>query len=528
MAKKGKFILLGGGAMTVPIAFLLALVIMFLMAATGDEEAEAAELAYSKQCKETGKATGITFGGQMDIILKTLRIHESNENYTDPPNDKAGKGASGAYQFLRSSWNLKLSKDVWSQHGDFAAGAYTAPPNVQDLVAKAWVEYYIVKSSIDLLGVQWFLGKIPKGAEWDQVPSGNVITPREYQRRWMKLYNFLLGEKDANTSPDAGTISPDAAERNSTYKSKANPEDVVAVGDIYRGPASTYGDDTITGYVDLGDRNPDGTPMLPAIGYGITNATPGVAVYNQGTLGGWWLVTGPNGKSGILQQTDYGPSTSRMIDINAVAARHVFGYPAATFPTDQGIWTAKYLGKDVPLNAIKVDTGGTGDAPDITVVVEKPLECNSAEVGSDDGEMVPDAKVPIGPVAASDMVNIQGIFIHKDIAGNLDRMLTAMKAEGLKPGGGGYRSPESQIAVRKKNCGSSYDAIYNKPSSSCSPPTAKPGKSMHEKGMAIDFTCGGYKTFGGSPCWNWLKIHAAEYGFKPFSKEPWHWSTNGN
>ena len=43
-------------------------------------------------------------------------------------------------------------------------------------------------------------------------------------------------------------------------------------------------------------------------------------------------------------------------------------------------------------------------------------------------------------------------------------------------------------AVRRANCGSSNYAIYQMPASACSPPTARPGTSMHEQGLAIDFT----------------------------------------
>ena len=50
--------------------------------------------------------------------------------------------------------------------------------------------------------------------------------------------------------------------------------------------------------------------------------------------------------------------------------------------------------------------------------------------------------------------------------------------------------------------------------SSCSPPTARPGQSMHERGLAIDFTCGGGGAIGrSSPCFSWLASNAGSYGF---------------
>ena len=67
-------------------------------------------------------------------------------------------------------------------------------------------------------------------------------------------------------------------------------------------------------------------------------------------------------------------------------------------------------------------------------------------------------------------------------------MLNAAAADGSNLCGGGYRDPSQQIALRRANCGSSNYAIYEAPSSACSPPTARPGSSNHEQGLAIDFT----------------------------------------
>ena len=57
--------------------------------------------------------------------------------------------------------------------------------------------------------------------------------------------------------------------------------------------------------------------------------------------------------------------------------------------------------------------------------------------------------------------------------------------------GGGYRDPSSQVALRRAHCGTSDYDVYEKPPSQCHPPTARPGASMHERGLAIDFTAAG-------------------------------------
>ena len=66
------------------------------------------------------------------------------------------------------------------------------------------------------------------------------------------------------------------------------------------------------------------------------------------------------------------------------------------------------------------------------------------------------------------------------------------------------------------------------PASQCTPPTAIPGTSAHEQGLAIDFTCNGGGTVRrGDPCWNWLAVHAGDYGLINLPSEAWHWSTDG-
>ena len=123
---------------------------------------------------------------------------------------------------------------------------------------------------------------------------------------------------------------------------------------------------------------------------------------------------------------------------------------------------------------------------------------------------------------------VGGIRVHQSIAGNLQRMMAAASAAGINLSGGGYRDPAGQIAVRRNNCGSSNYAIYEMPASSCRPPTARPGSSMHERGLAIDFTQNGSTLNRGSSAFAWLRANAASYGFFNLPSEPWHWSTNGN
>jgi hypothetical protein len=120
------------------------------------------------------------------------------------------------------------------------------------------------------------------------------------------------------------------------------------------------------------------------------------------------------------------------------------------------------------------------------------------------------------------------ITVDSSLAANLSDLLGAASAAGLNMCGGGYRDPAEQVALRRSHCGSSHYAIYEAPSSACSPPTARPGTSMHERGLAIDFTCGGGTIGRGTACFGWLASHAAAYGLHNLPSEPWHWSANGS
>jgi LAS superfamily LD-carboxypeptidase LdcB len=120
------------------------------------------------------------------------------------------------------------------------------------------------------------------------------------------------------------------------------------------------------------------------------------------------------------------------------------------------------------------------------------------------------------------------ITMAASVTGHLQDLVDAASADGIDMCGGGYRDPADQVAVRRANCGTSYYAIYEAPSSACSPPTAPPGTSQHEQGLAVDFTIGGGTISRGSAAFNWLKANAAGFGFYNLPAEPWHWSTTGN
>ena len=137
--------------------------------------------------------------------------------------------------------------------------------------------------------------------------------------------------------------------------------------------------------------------------------------------------------------------------------------------------------------------------------------------------------VPVPSGGGVSVTSVGGITVNVAIAGQIRGLLDAATAAGFNLRGGGYRSSAAQVATRRANCGPSYYDIYQKPASQCSPPTAIPGRSMHEQGRAIDFTSGGALiTSRSNPAFVWLSRNASRFGMYNLPSEPWHWSTNGN
>ncbi len=142
----------------------------------------------------------------------------------------------------------------------------------------------------------------------------------------------------------------------------------------------------------------------------------------------------------------------------------------------------------------------------------------------------PSSGVAAGPPVGADQITvIRGIPIHRSIVANLESMLAAAAADGVQISGSGYRSSARQVQLRQAHCGSTPFDVYEKPASQCSPPTARPGRSMHERGLAVDLTVGGRAiTTRSSPAFRWLADNASRFGFFNLPSEPWHWSVNGS
>jgi D-alanyl-D-alanine carboxypeptidase len=79
--------------------------------------------------------------------------------------------------------------------------------------------------------------------------------------------------------------------------------------------------------------------------------------------------------------------------------------------------------------------------------------------------------------------------------------------------GSGYRTPEEQASLRIRN---GCPDVYSSPASSCRVPTAIPGRSNHNHGLAIDIS-------GTEAAKAWANANAGKFGLHfPVAGENWH------
>ena len=143
------------------------------------------------------------------VILHTIRTQESSGDYTAR---SAGSTASGAYQFLDTTW---------AGYGGYPS-AYLAPVAVQDARAATWVTGILAANhgAVESIPATWYIGHVPAAGstEWDTVPypeAGNTITPRQYVTRWLASYATKLASAASAAIPTTSTMSIPSAFGNS-------------------------------------------------------------------------------------------------------------------------------------------------------------------------------------------------------------------------------------------------------------------------------------------------------------------------
>lgn len=141
----------------------------------------------------------VTVGGdEIDLILATIRQKETGNNYNSLNFAwNSGKStASGAYQFIKSTWQSLLTayyKKNGIQNGQMYTFAYQAPPQLQDAVARMQVESILAKNGNSLQAVPntWYTGNAQGTLSAKALAVNKGMSSSTYLSKWLAIYNEL-------------------------------------------------------------------------------------------------------------------------------------------------------------------------------------------------------------------------------------------------------------------------------------------------------------------------------------------------
>ena len=139
------------------------------------------------------------------------------------------------------------------------------------------------------------------------------------------------------------------------------------------------------------------------------------------------------------------------------------------------------------------------------------------------------AAVSGSPVGNISVTTVGGITVASHIAGQISALLQDAAAAGIILGGGGYRSSDAQIAVRRSNCGPSQYDIWQKPSSPVPPAggAAGPVHARAGRGHRLHLQRRAHHARAATPATGGWRPTPGATASVGNSREAWHWSTNG-
>lgn len=120
----------------------------------------------------------------VEKILATIRTRESGGNYGA---QNPGGSASGAYQFIDSTWNALTAKyGIGTEYSK----AKLAPPEIQDAVAAKYVQEILAQAGGDVTKVPlaWYTGNIRGQISASAIAANGGLTPQQYQAKWLETY----------------------------------------------------------------------------------------------------------------------------------------------------------------------------------------------------------------------------------------------------------------------------------------------------------------------------------------------------
>jgi hypothetical protein len=153
-------------------------------------------------------------------ILATIRRRESNGNYQALA--RGGSSASGAYQFIDSTWRAVTQRfNIGTQYPRAAA----APPEVQDAVAAAYVNDILRQNGGNVAAVPlvWYTGNPQGRMSAATLAANNGLTPEMYQRNWLAEF-----ARQGGTAPTLVASEPQQAPAAGPALSQSSMQRVVA------------------------------------------------------------------------------------------------------------------------------------------------------------------------------------------------------------------------------------------------------------------------------------------------------------
>jgi hypothetical protein len=348
------------------------------------------------------------------------------------------------------------------------------------------------------------MAAVPGRAQWITNAAATV-------RSWPSLQAVLWS--------DAGdfTIGPDAVPRLQAFNSPAvagGPADAALPG------AGGLSWDQVKGYAAAGGFTGADLDIATAITEPESGRDP-LARNPSGASGLWQIL--PSAHPDLFSRYDWRDPAQ-----NARMAYAVYTNARRSFTPWVTYTSGAYL-QDLPEAATAEPVGGgaagtTAGCTPATAGGGGDASPGMSTVGIPCAAGVDGGVVQAPGGVAIRLCTVGRISVNTTLSGPLARLLDAAAVAGLRLGGGGFRSQAEQIVLRRAHC---LD-VWTSPPSACHPPTAIPGTSQHEWGLAIDFTSSGHSIgYHSDPAWQWLTAHAASYGLRGLISESWHWSTTG-
>jgi hypothetical protein len=156
-----------------------------------------------------------------DRILATIRQRESSGNYNA---QARGSTASGAYQFIDSTWQgLTKKYGIGQEFGK----AKLAPKEIQDAIARAYVNDILKEAGGDVSKVPlaWYTGNTQGKISASALAANNGLTPEAYQSKWMGTYNKQMSGPISQNQNNMSGINPSSAGATTTAQGERASEE---------------------------------------------------------------------------------------------------------------------------------------------------------------------------------------------------------------------------------------------------------------------------------------------------------------